>query len=285
MTFGEYKAELIKKLHSLYTNAEAKAVASLVIEKISDMPASAQHSLEKKELALPEFEKINSYEKELLTGRPVQYVLGEAWFLDKKFYVNESVLIPRPETEELVLWVKHFVAQHKMEAPSLLDVGTGSGCIPISLCRLIPEAKITAIDISKKALEVAMGNAATHKVDIQWGACDFLNRASWPAMDPYDIIVSNPPYIPEKEKQKMDANVVDWEPSEALFTPDNHPFIFYEALEAFSHTHLKRGGAIFMEGHQDYIQQVAALFNADLFQVTTRKDIHGNERLVCAEKK
>jgi release factor glutamine methyltransferase len=285
MTFGEYKTELIKKLQILYSKAEAKAVVSMVIEKVSSVPAAAQHSLDKKKMTTPEFGKLWAYEKDLMTGRPVQYVLGEAWFLNRTFLVNESVLIPRPETEELVLWVKNFVEQHKMDTPSILDVGTGSGCIPISLWLLKPETKITAIDISSEALEVAKWNAENHQAPIQWEARDFLNSATWTALDQYDIIVSNPPYIPENEKQKMDANVVDWEPSEALFTPGNNPLIFYEALEAFSHTHLKKGGAIFMEGHQDYIQEVADLFNTDIFEVTTRKDIHGNERMVCAEKR
>jgi release factor glutamine methyltransferase len=219
----------------------------------------------------------------LLQHKPVQYVLGEAWFYNMKLKVNEQVLIPRPETEELVQLVLTHVAANQVAAPTILDIGTGSGCIAIALMKNIPAAIVTAIDVSGEALLVAKENAIDQDTTIQFFQTDFLNEAQWPVLPTFDIIISNPPYIPINEKEKLDINVTAFEPHHALFVPDNAPLLFYEKIATFGKTHLNPGGKIFMETHEDYAQETADLFSPFYSEVAIKKDIFGKERMVVAE--
>jgi release factor glutamine methyltransferase len=284
MTFGLYKNYLVQQLGSIYSMGEAKEIACMVFEKLTTTPKASQYLLEKQELNLQEQVALSAYEQELLTGKPVQYVLGEAWFLNKKFKVDERVLIPRPETEELVLWVKEYAETRKNEALKILDVGTGSGCIPVSLNHLLPNVAITALEVSKGALEVAIENADFHNSNIQFLFTDFLVEDTWTDLGTFDIIISNPPYIPENEKEELDENVVAWEPHLALFTPNYNPLLFYTALEKFCRNHLKKNGVIFLEGHQLYIHEIAGLFSTSAYEVVIRKDINYNDRMIAAKK-
>jgi release factor glutamine methyltransferase len=284
MTFGEYSIQLTGKLQSLYAPGEAKAITRMVLEKLTGIPASQQQSITSAKLADALEKTAIDFEMELLTGKPVQYVLGEAWFLNRKFLVNPSVLIPRPETEELVMWALEYAATAQKNDLSILDIGTGSGCIAISLALSLPSASVTGIDVSATALQTAQSNAAALGARLHWQQLDFLNQSYWPALSRYDMVISNPPYIPESEKKQLEKNVVDWEPATALFTPDNDPLVFYHAIAAFCQLHLESGGRLLVEGHQQYMQQIAGIFSTKFTHIIIKKDINGNERMIVATK-
>jgi release factor glutamine methyltransferase len=204
----------------------------------------------------------------------MQYILGEAYFMGDRFMVSPAVLIPRPETEELVQWIIDE------ERPKhILDIGTGSGCIAISLAKRLPHSDVQAIDISAEALQVARQNAAALGVDIKFLQCDFL--AQQDTLGLFDLIVSNPPYIPETEKETLHTNVRDHEPGTALFVPNDDALLFYRSIAFFGKTHLKVGGFIYCEVHQDYATDTAALFKSEGYStVTLRNDVNGNPRMI-----
>jgi len=207
--------------------------------------------------------------------------------------VNEHVLIPRPETEELVEWVVTEIWNKKLEIRNkkvsnstftILDIGTGSGCIAIALKRELQKAELYAIDISNDALLVAKQNAADQKAEINFLQLDFLNERQWSLLPSFDFIISNPPYIPENEKDKLAKNVVDHEPDVALFVTDNDPFIFYKKFASFADNHLKEKGKIFVEVHEDYSKGVQKIFEEKNFKIEIKKDIYGKDRMVKAYK-
>jgi release factor glutamine methyltransferase len=284
MTFGEYSIQLTGKLHALYAPGEAKAITRMVLEKLTGLPASQQQSITSGKLSAALQKTATDFEMALLTGMPVQYVLGEAWFLDRKFSVNPSVLIPRPETEELVMWALTYAATTQKKNLSILDIGTGSGCIAISLSLSLPDALVTGIDISPTALQTAETNAVNLGAKVQWLELDFLDNRAWPTLNTFDMVISNPPYIPENEKQQLERNVLDWEPATALFTPVNNPLVFYHAIASFCQQHLVSDGRVLVEGHQQYMQQVAEIFSSQFTHINIRKDINGNERMLGATK-
>jgi release factor glutamine methyltransferase len=213
-------------------------------------------------------QKLNDALTQLLLHKPIQYVTGECWFYKMKLKVNEHVLIPRPETEELVeLISSELSVQNQKDEIKLLDIGTGSGCIAIAL-------------ISAAALTLAKENAANQKTEINFIQLNFLDEEQWNDLPMYDIIISNPPYIPINEKTKLDKNVTEFEPHTALFVPDNNPLLFYKKIAAFAKTHLKTGGKIFMEVHEDYAKETAALFFNNYSEVLIQKDISGKDRML-----
>lgn len=231
---------------------------------------------------------------------------------------SENVLIPRPETEELVGMVNDEFSmtnggkgiknlelgmpstvnrQPSTDSesrlttneprstnlgprPTILDIGTGSGCIAVTLQKLLPSARVTAVDVSAGALAVAQQNALAHGAAVDFLQLDFLNRDNWHLLSQYDAIVSNPPYIPQNEKEKLDTNVAAYEPGLALFVPDNDPLLFYKAIAQFGLRHLRPGGFIAVETHEDYAQATADLFRAHYGSVTVRRDLFGKERMV-----
>jgi release factor glutamine methyltransferase len=198
-----------------------------------------------------------------------------------QFQVNNNVLIPRPETEELTnLVINSYRFEQKQI--SILDIGTGSGCIAVAVKKNLPSTKVIALDISEAALDVARANAISNKTNIQCTLFDFLDESRWPELMLFDAIVSNPPYIPVKEKSSLDKNVVDFEPHSALFVPDNQPLLFYEKIAKFGRSHLNYNGKVFMETHEDYTNEVAQLFAASYQQVIIKKDLFGKERMVIA---
>lgn len=267
----------------MYDAGEAAAITGLVLELFTGKrvrPFSA------KTITELESAKLARFQLELLTGKPVQYVLGEAWFLDRKFFVNESVLIPRPETEELVMLAIETIKQKGMPAKDLkiLDIGTGSGCIAISLALELKGSSVTGVDISTTALEVASLNSQMHAALVNWHQLDFLNPESWEAFADYPTIVSNPPYIPLAEKAFLEKNVTDWEPSIALFTPTVDPFVFYKAIAAFCKKYPLEQRIVVLEGHQNYMNDLQTLFSDIFSKVEIRKDINGNERMIMAQQ-
>ncbi|MDX2001988.1 MAG: peptide chain release factor N(5)-glutamine methyltransferase [Chitinophagales bacterium] len=215
----------------------------------------------------------------LLQFEPVQYITQKAFFFDHWLYVDKSVLIPRPETEELVqLAIQHF---NSSSSPHILDIGTGSGCIAISLALALPRAKVSAIDISFGALEVAQLNADNLGASIHLMEMDFLDERLWQQLPSFDLIISNPPYIALQEAAQMEKNVIDHEPHLALFPKYIDPLIFYRKLAQFGKNHLSPGGAIMAEINSAFGNETAAIFKAEAYQATSIiKDMHGKDRIV-----
>jgi release factor glutamine methyltransferase len=296
MTLFEARHRLISDLSSLYDRREAISIADIVMENLSGLKKIDR--IIKKEELLPE-EKINlltRYTRELLMHRPVQYVLGEAWFYGMKLFVDENVLIPRPETEELVDWVleetrmiekRNQEINQKMEIAQkvfqVLDIGSGSGCISIALKKKLPDSAIYACDISKDALKIAKQNALAQKAYIHFLELDFLKKEERERLPDFQILVSNPPYIPNKERSTLGLNITDFEPGLALFVTDDNPLIFYEAIADFAKEKLGENGSIFVEIHEDYSTHVKKLFSFKGFSaIEIKKDIHGKDRMIKA---
>jgi release factor glutamine methyltransferase len=267
MTAREVQQLAGEKLMAVYSRGEAEAIARNLSHYLKDHPLAA--------------ENLDNYLERLLNHEPLQYVIGEAWFCNLKFRVDKNVLIPRPETEELVEWV---ISNCKFPVKELriLDIGTGSGCIAITLKRRIRKAHVTAIDNSEQALALAKKNAATLGAGINFAHLDFLDPAARSSLEKFDLIISNPPYIPDSDREKMDKNVKDHEPWNALFVSDEDPLSFYKAIAAFASGHLLPGGQVFVETHYEYAQKTVLLFEQKGFDTETRKDMQGNERMVKA---
>lgn len=281
MTVQQTYENFVQQLMTVYEDREAQNITDWVIESVAGIKRLERVTNKTKELDHAKIKKLDAALSELLEHKPVQYVLQEAWFYKMKFVVNEYVLIPRPETEELVSWIVEEVKLKGVQI-SILDIGTGSGCIPISLKKSLPKTEIAAIDVSEDALLVAIENANRLNAVIGFKQVNFLDRESWRSLNAYDIIVSNPPYIPEKERSKLDKNVVEHEPHVALFVKDNDPFVFYRAIIDFAENHLKNRGKIYVEVHEDYSNEVAEIFRNKNFKAEIRNDIHGRSRMVKA---
>lgn len=283
----EAHQHLFKSIHALYDNREARTITDLVIEDLTGMKRSGILIHQDDELSEDQENKLHQYTIELIHGRPVQYVLSNAWFKGLSFFVDERVLIPRPETEELVELVKG-IFNHSIETKEkllLADIGTGSGCIAIALKKTFSAFEIWGIDNSEGALEVAALNAKKIDAEINFKKIDILNQADHYGLPVFDIIVSNPPYIPLRDKVEMDSVVLDHEPHIALFVDNEDPLKFYKGILTFSNHHLKRGGMIFFETHADFAKDVACLMGQfDLENIEIKRDIYGKDRIVCGKK-
>ncbi len=286
MTTEQCYNDFLMKLTSIYDSREAAHITDWVFEYTTGLKRWERVS--NKSVALEEdiFQRLEKYLCELLQHKPVQYVLHEAWFYKMKLYVDEHVLIPRPETEELVEWVigdvRSTMYDVRYDEVKILDVGTGSGCIPVSIKKELLHADLMAIDISTDALQVACKNADTFKTKIDFLQLDFLNEGRWNSLGVYDVIVSNPPYIPENEKGKLARNVTAFEPGIALFVDNNNPFLFYDNIARFAQSHLKPNGKIFVEIHEDFSKEIQEIFLNYDFKTEVRKDIYGKERMIKA---
>lgn len=254
------------------------------------------HNLKRIDVSLhPDFEITESYFKkwqtiisELKTEKPIQYITGEAWFYGLRFEVNENTLIPRPETEELVEWIvesqKSKVENlniQKSNNLTILDIGTGSGCIPITLKKEIPNAQVSAIDISEKALEIARKNASDNQVEVNFIHRNILETESLD--EKYDVIVSNPPYVRNLEKQEIKRNVLDYEPHLALFVDDSDALLFYRKIAQLALKSLAPNGKLFFEINQYLGKETIELLEQLGFKnIELRKDFMGNDRMICA---
>jgi release factor glutamine methyltransferase len=286
MTFEAAEQSLATALDGLYENREAATIAGMVMEFVTGK-SKMDRWLQKNELLpIEDLKRLEKYSNELLTGKPVQYVLGQAWFAELCLTVNEHTLIPRPETEELVNLCASWAATNKIQDTPLqiLEVGTGSGCIAIALQQKMPAAIITAIDISAEAIEVATINAAKYNAPIQFKTFDFLNEANWPELGSFDIIISNPPYIADIEKESMAKHVLDFEPHTALFVTNNNPLIFYSALANFGNKYLNKNGALFVEINQALGLQTKDVFVQANYNTLLKKDLFDNDRMIVATK-
>jgi len=279
-TMFDLQQYALQKLKDTYTEHEIKVLCSLSFCKLLHYTNIDIH-LRKNEILDESFiNKFIGIVRLLKSGSPIQYILGETEFAGLRFKLSPSTLIPRPETEELVRWVGEWLKPGNR----LLDVGSGSGCIGISLARLCQGAHVTGVDISPEAIELARENAILNGVKAEFLLRDVLHpkTASW---DTYDLIVSNPPYIRESEKGTMEAKVLDHEPHQALFVPDEDPLLFYRAIAEFGLTHLHPQGLLFFEINEAFGQETIALLTRYGYRnIELRKDFYGKERMVKSEK-
>ncbi len=279
MMLKDLYRNFLVQLQKIYSLSEATVITDWAFEKMASLKRSDILKNPGKIIPPAAHELIQNTLQQLLLHKPVQYVLGEACFYHMKIKVNEHVLIPRPETEELV---EQLIKDRKSKLtdPAILDIGTGSGCIPIAIKKNLPASVVTAIDISKDALNLAKENAAMHYAYINFIQLDFLDESTWNLLPAFDIIISNPPYIPVNEKEKLEKHVTDFEPHLALFVPHNSPLIFYEKIAAFSRDHLLPNGKIYLETHEDLANETANLFRKDYQTVMIKKDMYGRDRMV-----
>ncbi|MBS1626687.1 MAG: peptide chain release factor N(5)-glutamine methyltransferase [Bacteroidetes bacterium] len=274
---------LITQLQNVYENNEAFSIANWAIEHISQL--NKIDRLINKQATLNEIQikKLTSITNQLLQHKPIQYILNECWFAGMKLYVDENVLIPRPETEELANWI---IEEYKTNTTPLIviDIGTGSGCIPISIKKSLPILNIHAIDVSNEALVVAKKNASIQNTNIHFKQNNFLDETNWNEFPKFDIIVSNPPYIAIEEKNNIPKNVMEYEPHVALFAPSTNALIFYEKIVAFATTHLNNNGKIFVEINEALGKEVVTMFQQHSFNCELKKDLQGKDRMIKAVK-
>lgn len=275
-------------LTPLYGERESSLISDWVLEKLTGW-SREQCRMNADTLLEPDFQKrLDIHLDELLRWRPVQYVLGEAWFMGMRFQVDERVLIPRPETEELVEWVKSSAQEKHQEqfGPCrILDVGTGSGCIPIAIKTALPDAMVWSLDASEGALAVARENALKHNADVHFLHIDVLVDHGLPSIPEVDIIVSNPPYVLEEDRTSMRQNVIAWEPHMALFVEGPDPLLFYHRIAALGLEKLSAGGRIFVEIQETMSDAVVALFRDRGYRdIEARQDLSGRDRMVSAVK-
>ena len=285
MTTGEAYIDFVKEIKVVYEEREAETISDWVFENVTGMKRWERRANQNKELKNDDYQQLQKYLKELLQHKPVQYVLSEAWFYKMKFFVDENVLIPRSETEELVEWViSDFKNQNSSKPTNIIDIGSGSGCISIALKNELTEINVTAIDISKKALAVAELNAQRLKAQVHFFEINFLKESEWRSLPIYDSIISNPPYIPIIEKEVLSKNVTEFEPKVALFVENNDPVIFYKKIATFAKDHLKKEGKIYVETHEEYAKEVKDVFENAGYLAEIKKDIYGKERMVRGKK-
>jgi len=220
--------------------------------------------------------RMDFYLPQIASFKPLQYIIGEAYFFDLVFKVNETVLIPRPETEELVQWILKDIDKGKNL--KILDIGTGSGCIAITVAKKKHGNKLFAIDLSSEALETAQQNAEINNVEIVFLQQDILTNSDFD--EKLDIVISNPPYITEMEKDTMHANVKDFEPEMALFVPDVKPLLFYEKIASFCNKHLIEGGKVYLELNPLYAEETDLLFKSFGFKTEIKMDMQGKKRML-----
>ena len=289
MQITEINKIFINRLKDIYSQNEINAIFGILAEHFLKY-ATQELLLKKQEIIQDECRsKFFSALSELIKHKPVQYITAETGFYGMTMKVNEHVLIPRPETEELVDWVIQDLKREGQNATpqmNILDIGTGSGCIAIALKKNMPDAQIYATDISEQALKKAKENAEINKTQIIFFESDMLNL-QYPIPDTqYSIIVSNPPYVTASDKEKMKKNVLDYEPAIALFTPEENPLLYYVAIVNFAKTHLKSNGNIYFEINEKFGDKVKQLLAGNGFSdVIVKKDLSGKERMTKAVKK
>lgn len=274
--------ELKQKLESLYDEREAGNIAEWIIESVTGIRPRTSGLASLPALTAAQEQLLEQHTKALQAHRPVQYVLGECYFLDMKLYVDERVLIPRPETEELADWI--LKAEKHRTGAAALDIGTGSGCLALALKKGLNNASVYAADISDDALAVAGRNAREQGLELQWLQADILRRERWPQWPQVDIIVSNPPYITLPEQESMMPHVLDYEPHLALFVTDNDPLQFYKAIEAFACEKLRPGGSVFLELHTDFATETRQLYEQRGWSAILKQDMQGRDRMLQARR-
>ena len=279
--------EMWRKLAQVYDEGEAKAIARLAYEVRFGLTFTDLCLGKDTQLSADDQAQAAEICSRLLLQEPVQYVLGQAEFCGHTIMVNEHVLIPRPETEELCQWVVSEMSDERLEVRdfSILDIGTGSGCIAVTLAAALPQAEVTAWDISAEALQVARENARRSGVPVTFQQVDMLNTHHVPLATQWELIVSNPPYICYKERAMMESNVLDHEPHTALFVPDDDPLLFYHAIAEYGQKALKVGGWLYFEINPLYADELTDMFCAMSYHdIETKEDQYGKQRMIRAKK-
>ena len=273
--------EIRDALRENYPDTEALALAKMLLVEVFGFSTLELYGGKDKEISGKHRDVLDEMIRRLKKNEPIQYIIGIETFGGLTFEVNQNVLIPRPETRELVEWITEDC---QLEDPcKILDIGTGSGCIAISLAKLLEQVEVEAWDVSEGALQVARRNAERNQVDVLFRKMDVLGDV--PEGMLYDVIVSNPPYIAEKEKPQMEHNVLDWEPSIALFVPDEDPLLFYRRIAQLGGSMLKKGGSLYYEINQAYGQETMGMLASMGYQsIELRKDAWGNDRMVKAKR-
>ncbi len=269
MTIHEAHQQLLFQLYHIYTTGEAANIADLVMENITGWKRTDRLLNKSVRMSSVMTKQFQEYIIALNDKTPVQYVLHEAWFFGMKLYVDENVLIPRQETEELVEWIIQTIPH---QPATVLDIGTGSGCIAIALKKRLPMLNVIACDVSEKALEVARKNAVDQQTNIEFIKADILQEHERDLIPKIDYIVSNPPYIPLSDKKEMHDNVLVHEPHIALFVEDQHPLVFYEAIKNIP------AKQYYFETHENNADEVAGLFSSSI----VKTDMQGKKRMVNA---
>jgi release factor glutamine methyltransferase len=294
MKLREAEGLIRQQLRAVYDHDESANIALLVLEDCTALTGTDLILNKEQELTATQEDKIQQYIHRLFNHEPIQYIMQKAWFYGMELYVDRNVLIPRPETEELVDWIvkdvkasgKDVFQKGATDADlttqlKILDIGAGSGCIALGLKKAMPKAEVWGCDVSEEALNVARRNGSALDIRVDFQGIDFLEEAQHKFLPTVDIIVSNPPYIPLKEKEGMNANVVDHEPHTALFVPNNDALVFYRSIARFAKKRLYANGAIYLETHEDLGQEVIALFKKEGFaSIELKKDMQGKDRMI-----
>lgn len=290
--------QLWKRLTAIYNEREAQAIVRTVLDALFGMSLTDICLGKVTQLSADDTTRLEKIMQRLEKSEPVQYVLGAEWFAGRLFDVAPGVLIPRPETEDLVKWTcdeakekednskeergkeeKEVSKKEEVPHPSILDIGTGSGCIAITVALALPQARVTAWDISTDALDIAAGNAHRLGASVRFEHQDALNAPD--DEERWDVIVSNPPYICDRERADMSDNVLSYEPELALFVPDNDPLLFYRAIARYASKALKPGGRLLFETNTAYAHEVAqAMANEGFTAIEVRNDCFGKPRMV-----
>lgn len=282
MTISAFKKYFKTELSDLYTESESVFLSSLFIHQIVGFDHFQQRRFSEQELLTDDEEKLGHLISELKTGRPYQQILGETEFYGMKFFVDENVLIPRPETEELLeIAIREIQSlKFKVQGLKILDIGTGSGVIPLVLKKHFPGAEVSSVDFSEKALKTAQRNADYHQLEIHFIHADYLNSE---LMESYDIIISNPPYIGIEEEIEIADSVKEFEPKMALFSPTSDALIFYKKIAEDAKKYLNKDGLLFLEINQKLGPETLELYqyfsNAQLL-----KDLSENDRFIYGRK-
>lgn len=270
-----------KELRGLYPQTEVRGFIRLIFEHVCGMNYTQQVLRSNEIIDSISKEKIEGIIQRLKNYEPIQYILGETEFYRLKLKVAPGVLIPRPETEELVQWIIDSI---KSSSLRILDIGTGSGCIALTLKNELKSAQVSAVDFFETALKIAHENAVKNNLQVEFVQADILNWQNY-NWQQFDIIVSNPPYVREQEKKAMLPNVLDFEPEKALFVSDDKPLVFYREIARFAQKYLKDGGELYFEINENLGEETAELLQQENFSdVELKKDLHGKLRMIKCRK-
>lgn len=271
--------EMKESLKGAYPESEAGALAKLLLVEVFGFSTLELYGGKDKAISEKERTLLNDIIKRLQQNEPIQYILGMETFCGLNFRVDKNVLIPRPETQELVEWI--LTDNKELKNGRILDIGTGSGCIAITLAKCLPEVEVEAWDVSKSALQIATQNASDNGVRVhlvEQNVLTFIPKSAC-----FDVMVSNPPYITEVEKNEMEANVLEWEPETALFVHDNDPLLFYRKIASLGRVMLKSGGMLYFEINRAYGAEMVEMLNEMGYSsIELRKDLFGNDRMIKA---
>lgn len=280
-TFAEIVDRLAQAAAKVYDQREARSIALMAVEELTGVDRMRLLVDPHASIERVDMDEVDRYERELAAARPIQYIIGVAEFCDLRFAVGEGVLVPRPETEELVRWV----AEECPTARRLLDIGTGSGAIAVSLAKLLPQAEVVAMDISEVALDYAARNAEANGVQVQVVKGDALG--DWAkGFEELDVVVSNPPYVPDSDRATIHRNVLDYEPELALFVPDEDLLRFYRAIADGAAKALRAGGALYFEIYENAAEQmVDMLAERGWGDIELRRDFNDKNRMIRCRKR